>query len=75
MAFMRDLSCRKVNFVGRVLERELAAIGINTCGDIYVQRQLLRHLFGTKTYEFLIHCYLGLGRTSIQPAEEYERKR
>ncbi|KAK6949103.1 hypothetical protein Daesc_009176 [Daldinia eschscholtzii] len=31
-------------------------------------------LFGEKTYEFLLMCYLGLGRTEIQPAEEYERK-
>lgn len=33
-----------------------------------------RQLFGDKTYEFLIMCHLGLGRTEIQPAEEYERK-
>ncbi|KAK4236467.1 DNA polymerase [Achaetomium macrosporum] len=74
MAFMRDLPCRKVNGVGRVLERELASVGIKTCGDIYAQRQYLDQLFGHKTYEFLLRCYLGLGRTNIQPAEEYERK-
>ncbi|RYO93700.1 hypothetical protein DL762_000905 [Monosporascus cannonballus] len=74
MAFMRDLPTRKVNGVGRVLERELQEIGVNTCGDIYTHRHLLRQLFGEKTFEFLIRCYLGLGRTDIQPAEEYERK-
>lgn len=74
MTFMRDLPCRKVNGVGRVFERELAAVGIKTCGDIYGQRQYLNQLFGDKAYEFLLHCYLGLGRTNIQPAEEYERK-
>ncbi|RKU41275.1 hypothetical protein DL546_000436 [Coniochaeta pulveracea] len=74
MAFMKDLPCRKVNGVGRVFERELAAVGIKTCGDIYGQRQYLNQLFGEKAYEFLLHCYLGLGRTNIQPAEEYERK-
>jgi DNA polymerase kappa len=74
MAFMRDLPCRKVNGVGRVFERELAAVGIKTCGDIYGHRQYLNQLFGEKAYEFLLHCYLGLGRTNIQPAEEYERK-
>jgi DNA polymerase kappa len=74
MAFMRDLPCRKVNGVGRVLERELASVGIKTCGDIYAQRQYLAQLFGQKTYEFLLRCYLGLGRTHIQPADEYERK-
>ncbi|KAI0890966.1 DNA/RNA polymerase [Annulohypoxylon nitens] len=74
MAFMRDLPTRKVNGIGRVLERELQEIGIKTCGDIYPHRQLLRQLFGDKTNEFLLMCYLGLGRTDVQPAEEYERK-
>ena len=74
LAFMRDLPCRKVNGIGRVLERELAALGIRNCGDIYPQRQYLSRLFGDKVCEFLLRCYLALGRTSIQPAEEYERK-
>lgn len=74
MEFMRDLPCRKVNGIGRVFERELAAVGVKTCGDIYGQRHYLNKLFGEKAYEFLMTCYLGLGRTSVQPAEEYERK-
>ncbi|KAH7153012.1 hypothetical protein EDB81DRAFT_718715 [Dactylonectria macrodidyma] len=74
MAFMRDLPTRKVNGIGRVLERELLEIGIQTCGDIYAQRQYLNPLFGDKTSTFLAQCYLGLGRTRIQPADEYERK-
>ncbi|KAI2615978.1 DNA/RNA polymerase [Hypoxylon sp. NC1633] len=72
MAFMRDLPTRKVNGIGRVLERELQEIGIKTCGDISANRHFL--IFGEKTYEFLLMCYLGLGRTEVQPAEEYERK-
>ncbi|ETS81830.1 hypothetical protein PFICI_06832 [Pestalotiopsis fici W106-1] len=74
VTFMRDLPCRKVNGIGRVLERELAEVGVKTCGDIYPQRQYLRQLFGEKAYEFLIAVHLGLGRTNVQPAEEYERK-
>lgn len=74
MAFMRDLPTRKVNGIGRVLERELLEIGVATCGDLYGYRQYLLQLFGEKAYAFLINCYLGLGRTKIQPAEEYERK-
>lgn len=74
VAFMRDLPTRKVPGVGRVLERELLEVGIKTCGDIYEHRQYLHRLFGDKTFEFLMGCYLGLGRTRIQPAEEYERK-
>ncbi|KAI9797060.1 MAG: hypothetical protein M1833_005665 [Piccolia ochrophora] len=74
MAFMRDLPARKVNGVGRVFERELEAIGVRTCGDIYPHRGYLAKLFGAKAFQFLMNCYLGLGRTRIQPAEEYERK-
>lgn len=74
MNFMRDLPTRKVNGIGRVLERELQEIGVKTCGDVYPHRQLLRQLFGEKTYEFLLMCYLGLGRTEVQPVEEFERK-
>ncbi|CAK7202473.1 hypothetical protein SEUCBS139899_005196 [Sporothrix eucalyptigena] len=73
-AFMKTLPCRKVNGVGRVFERELAALGINTCGDVYQQRMFLSRLFGDKACHFLIQCHLGLGRTKVQPAEEYERK-
>lgn len=74
MAFMDTLPTRKVNGVGRVFERELDAVGVKTCGDIYQYRQYLSKLFGEKAFNFLIHCYLGLGRTDTQPAEEYERK-
>ena len=74
LAFMRDLPTRKVNGVGRVFERELDAIGVRTCGDIYPQRHYLTRLFGEKAFQFLINVYLGLGRTDIRPVEEYERK-
>lgn len=74
LAFMRDLPTRKVNGIGRVFERELDAIGIRTCGDIYPQRHYLIRLFGEKAFQFLMSVYLGLGKTDIRPAEEYERK-
>ena len=74
LAFMRDLPTRKVNGVGRVFERELDAVGVKTCGDIYTYRACLSKLFGDKAFHFLVQTYLGLGRTKIQPAEDYERK-
>lgn len=74
MEFMKDLPVRKVNGVGRVFERELDSIGIKSCGDIYPQRAFLTRLFGEKAFQFLAQCYLGLGRTKIQPVENYERK-
>lgn len=73
-AFMRDLPTRKVNGIGRVFERELDAIGIRACGDIYAQRYYLTRLFGEKAFQFLLCVHLGLGRTEVRPAEEHERK-
>ena len=72
--YMSTLPPRKVNGIGRVLERELAAIGVATCGDIYHHRGLLRPLFGEKAAHFLLAVHLGLGRTSVEPAESHERK-
>ena len=74
MDFMRTMPTRKVNGIGRVFERELDAIGVKTCGDIYAHRAVLAKLFGQKAFEFLMQCYLGLGRTKIQRAEESHRK-
>ncbi|KAF1939100.1 DNA polymerase kappa [Clathrospora elynae] len=74
MNFMKTLPTRKVNGIGRVFERELDAIGVKTCGDIYAHRAYLARLFGQKAFQFLMQCYLGLGRTKIQRAQDYERK-
>jgi DNA polymerase kappa len=68
ISFMRDLPTRKVNGIGRVFERELDAIGVKTCGDIYGHRQYLSKLFGEKGFQFLMQCYLGLGRTKVSLA-------
>lgn len=72
--FMGALSTRKVSGIGRVMERELAAVGICSVGDIYEQRGYILPLFGEKAHVFLLQAYLGLGRTRIQPAEETARK-
>lgn len=74
MDFMKTMPTRKVNGIGRVFERELDAIGVKTCGDLYPHRAVLSKLFGYKAFQFLMQCYLGLGRTKIQRAEDSERK-
>ncbi|KAJ5970052.1 hypothetical protein N7501_006300 [Penicillium viridicatum] len=74
MEFMRDLPVRKVNGIGRVFERELESVGVKKCGDIFPHRALLTKLFGEKAFQFLAQCYLGLGRTKIEPVETHERK-
>ena len=74
MSFMSTLPVRKVNGVGRVFERELDAIGVKTCGEIYPQRAYMTRFFGEKAFQFLMQTYLGMGRTEVRPADEYERK-
>jgi DNA polymerase kappa len=74
MSFMNTLPVRKVNGVGRVFERELDAVGVRICGEIYAQRAYLARMFGEKAFQFLMQTYLGMGRTEVRPADEYERK-
>ena len=74
MSFMSTLPVRKVNGIGRVFERELKAIGVEVCGDIYAQRAYMTKFFGEKAFQFLMQTYLGMGRTEVRPADEYERK-
>ncbi|PGH31966.1 DNA polymerase kappa subunit [[Emmonsia] crescens] len=74
MKFMSEIPVRKINGVGRVFERELDAVGIKYCRDIFTHRGTILPLFGEKCYKFLMQCYLGLGRTKIEPVEDSERK-
>ncbi|OLL25042.1 DNA polymerase kappa [Neolecta irregularis DAH-3] len=61
--WMASMPVRKVNGIGKVFERELKAIGIETCGDIYEHRAYLCRLFGPKANDFLLDVYLGIGKT------------
>ncbi|KAI5296276.1 hypothetical protein KEM52_004666 [Ascosphaera acerosa] len=72
--FIASVPVRKVNGVGRVWERELQAVGIGTCADIYDQRGLIQVLFGQKAFAFLMEVHLGLGRTSLCSDEPHQRK-
>ena len=75
MRFMSTLPCRKINGIGKVFERILSdALGINTVSDIYSKRCILYKLLSEKSFDFLISVYLGIGASSIRPAEDYERK-
>ena len=75
MKFMRDLPCRKINGVGKVMERVLSdALGITTVYQIFEKRHILYKLVSEKMFDFLISVYLGIGASSVRPAEDYERK-
>jgi DNA polymerase kappa len=72
--FMANLPIRKVNGIGKVFERQLNALGIEHCRDIYTHRALLSRLFGAKTFDYLLNVYLGTGPTNIRPSADRERK-
>lgn len=74
IAFMHDLSIRKIQGVGRVNERLLDAIGIKTCGDIFTHRTtiwLMDRQFGLN---FLLRTYLGIASNVVRPGQREERK-
>lgn len=74
LEFMSELPVRKVNGIGKVFERQLDAIGVKKCKDIYTYRALLSRLFGQKSFDFLLGVYLGTGSTNIKPPEDHARK-
>nr|XP_019011014.1 DNA polymerase kappa subunit [Kwoniella pini CBS 10737]OCF49795.1 DNA polymerase kappa subunit [Kwoniella pini CBS 10737] len=72
--FMRDLPVRKIPGFGRVTERCLEGLGVETCGDIYTHRaQLLvmGHWFG---FRGLCKAYLGIADNNVAPGKREERK-
>ncbi|KAK9450916.1 uncharacterized protein V1518DRAFT_412067 [Limtongia smithiae] len=74
MDFMKYLPVRKVTGIGYVLERQLNALGVNTCGDILAHAPLISEILSDIQTNFLLDCYLGLGSTVVRPIEQYERK-
>ncbi|KAL1744784.1 hypothetical protein HDZ31DRAFT_37884 [Schizophyllum fasciatum] len=74
LAFMRDLSIRKIPGVGRVNERLLDSIGIKTCGDIYTHRATVYFMDKHFGMRFLLRTYLGIASNTVRPPERQERK-
>nr|KIR85320.1 DNA polymerase kappa subunit [Cryptococcus tetragattii IND107] len=72
--FMRDLPVRKIPGFGRVTERCLEGLEIETCGDIYEKRidlLLMDHWFG---FRGLCRAYLGIADNTVAPGRREERK-
>lgn len=60
--------------IGRVQERVLDSVGIQNCGDIFPHRATIQLLNKHFSVEYLLHAYLGLGSTVVQPGVREERK-
>ncbi|KAA1471783.1 DNA/RNA polymerase [Dentipellis sp. KUC8613] len=72
--FMHDLSIRKIPGVGRVNERLLESIGIQTCGDIYTHRGVLSLMDKQFGLKFMLRTHLGIASNVVQPWVREERK-
>lgn len=74
MEFMARLPIRKVPGIGRVSERWLRGLGVNTVGDIYDQRGKLYLVRKEIGLTGLLRAYLGLGSTTISQPSRGDRK-
>lgn len=70
VTFMSNLSVRKVPGIGRVTEKMLAGLEINTCGDIIKKKGIVSFLFSKISSEFFIRCAMGLGGTTHSVEED-----
>lgn len=58
--FVRPLACRKINGIGRVMEKTLlGSLGIETVHDLYEKRAEVYHLFQPATAQFLMRVSIG----------------
>ncbi|KAJ9114977.1 hypothetical protein QFC22_005305 [Naganishia vaughanmartiniae] len=73
-AFMRDLPIRRVPGVGRVAERILSSMGVQTCGDVYTHRAVINLMDHHLGLQGLLKAYLGIGSSVVQPGRREERK-
>lgn len=70
--FMQGLPCRKIPGIGRVTERILSSLGVNTCGDIWHARTMLHLTLGD--LDWLLSAYLGIHSNVVEPAKRGERR-
>lgn len=63
--FVKDLRVRQIPGVGRVTERVLDALGVQTCGDIYSHRAVLYKLLSPISLQFMLKSHLGIGSTTF----------
>ncbi|MFZ5802414.1 MAG: DNA polymerase IV [Candidatus Omnitrophota bacterium] len=67
IVFLEPLPVRKIPGVGPVTEKDLAKLGVWTCGDLQrVGEAKLREVFGKSGYA-LYRCSLGLDESPVDP--------
>ena len=64
LAFLADLPVRKIPGIGKVSERILQALGVETGAQLLRERVLIARLFRERTANFFLRIALGVSRTS-----------
>uniref|UniRef100_A0A8C6X6S4 DNA polymerase kappa n=1 Tax=Naja naja TaxID=35670 RepID=A0A8C6X6S4_NAJNA len=72
MDFIKNLAIRKVPGIGKVTEKMLKALEIETCTELYQQRALISLLFSETSCHNFLEISLGLGSTHLE--RDWERK-
>ncbi|KAL7528374.1 hypothetical protein ACHAXR_002412 [Thalassiosira sp. AJA248-18] len=71
LAFINPLSIRKVNGIGRVMEKSLrGACGIETVKDLYDKRAEVYLLFKPATFQFLMRASIGYAEGKHRESNE-----
>uniref|UniRef100_UPI00358F281B DNA polymerase kappa-like isoform X1 n=1 Tax=Myxine glutinosa TaxID=7769 RepID=UPI00358F281B len=68
--FMKELPTRKVSGIGKVTEKLLKSLDINTCQDLFEQRALLAMLFSETSARHFLAISLGIGATRLERNSE-----
>lgn len=71
---MRDMPVRKIPGYGRVTERCLEGLGVETCGDIWTHRATLLAMNYWFGFRGLCQSYLGISDNKVAPGKREERK-
>ncbi|XP_071952086.1 DNA polymerase kappa-like isoform X2 [Antedon mediterranea] len=70
MDFVRTLPIRKVGGIGKVTEKMLKSLNIETCSDMFVHRGILHLLFSEISSHHFLQTSLGLGSTRVERSSE-----
>ncbi|GLD95029.1 hypothetical protein PINS_up003654 [Pythium insidiosum] len=60
VAFMQSLSVRKIGGIGKVMEKVLGALGVETAQDLFERRVEVFHVFTPRTAKWLLQVALGI---------------
>lgn len=65
MNFLRPLPVRKISGIGKVTEKLLQVVGIQTCGQLFDQRLLIFKIFHESSAHFFLRASMGISSSQL----------